>query len=140
MEIYSLRSLSSSFSRNGGRDNKDLAAPAERKATSDHFVQFEIAEDPESPYTSITPSQLREMATESFESGEIDQETYAALADELPMQALDRQGQIIDLSDITDDTPFDFQDYYKNQLEIAMTMGDDESAKVLKSVVDFLGI
>lgn len=140
MEISSLRSLSSSFNRNGGRDNKDLAVPAERKAASDPVYQFEVTEDPESPYTSITPSQLREMAVESFESGEIDQETYAALADELPMQALDRQGQIIDLSEITDDTPFDFQDYYKNQLEIAMTMGDDQSAKVLKSVVAFLGI
>lgn|GEM_PF-4079641 len=86
----------------------------------------------------LTHRELREIAQSSFESGLIDLETYQQLASELPMEAVDAQGRLLDLSSITDDTPFDFAGYYRDQMLIARTLGDEDAFNVLKSAVDFL--
>lgn len=54
------------------------------------------------------------------------------------MHAIDAQGNVIDLTGITDGTLFNFSDYYENQLQIAMSIGDSDSVKTLKSIVNFL--
>jgi hypothetical protein len=56
------------------------------------------------------------------------------------MRTIDPSGNILDLSDVTDGTSFNFRDYYKDQLQIAMSIGDPETVKTLKSVVSFLDV
>lgn len=78
------------------------------------------------------------IARNSFDQGKIDYDTFSALYEGLPMQAINANGQIIDLSEITDTTPFNFHDYYQTQLTIASTIGDARTAQILRSVVYFM--
>ena len=80
---------------------------------------------------------MRDQALTSFEAGLIDQDTYQLLASELPLEAIDVQGRVIDLSTVTDETPFDFGEYYRSQMTIAQTIGDDSSVERLKAAVAF---
>ncbi|EJZ21005.1 hypothetical protein RCCGEPOP_12113 [Rhizobium sp. Pop5] len=81
---------------------------------------------------------MRNYARQSFDSGLIDQNTYAAISEPLPMHAIDPLGNVIDLSSVTDGTSFNFLDYYKNQLQVAMSIGDPDEVQTLKSIVNFL--
>lgn len=54
------------------------------------------------------------------------------------MHAIDPLGNVIDLSSVTDGTSFNFLDYYKNQLQVAMSIGDPNEVQTLKSIVNFL--
>jgi hypothetical protein len=54
------------------------------------------------------------------------------------MHAIDPLGNVIDLSNVTDGTSFNFLDYYRNQLQIAMSIGDPNEVQTLNSVVGFL--
>lgn len=138
MEIYSLRSIASLLYKNENKSPREQMAqpPASSILRNNSFS--EQFEEVVSAYKSITPRQLRERAQQSFEIGAIDQDTYRQLASELPMEAIDQQGRVLDLSSITEDTPFNFQDYYRNQLQIALNMGDRDTAGVLQAAVDFL--
>jgi hypothetical protein len=89
-------------------------------------------------FTAISPSELRSYARQSYDTGTIDQDTFAAISEPLPMRAIDPVGNVIDLSDVTDGTSFNFRDYYKDQLQIAMSIGDPQSVDTLKSIVSFL--
>jgi hypothetical protein len=80
------------------------------------------------------------LALENYQAGKIDQDTYITLSEELPTHAVDAQGQLVDLSQVTDETGFDFHDFYRNQLEIALSLGDAHRADILRSVVAFLEI
>ncbi len=89
-------------------------------------------------FAAISAAELRNHARQSYDSGALDQDTYAAISEPLPMRTIDPNGNILDLSDVTDGTSFNFRDYYKDQLQIAMSIGDPETVKTLKSVVSFL--
>jgi hypothetical protein len=66
--------------------------------------------------------------------------THITLSEELPTHAVDAQGQLMDLSQVTDETGFNFHDFYRNQLEIAMSLGDTSRASVLRAVMAFIEI
>ncbi|MDQ0560802.1 hypothetical protein QO004_002591 [Rhizobium mesoamericanum] len=56
------------------------------------------------------------------------------------MRTIDPSGNILDLSDISDATSFNFRDYYKDQLQIATSIGDPQAVARLDSVVSFLNV
>lgn len=139
MEINSLRWSSNLFSRDGSRTGKGekmpLQAPREDQI-------FHVPDDqvPVSNFSSITPRDLRQLAFTGYQSGSIDQETYMALMEELPSHSVDARGDLVDLSDITDATDFDFHGYYRSQLDVALSLGNDHRAAVLTSVLAFLEV
>ncbi|CAN7327713.1 hypothetical protein LJR030_003367 [Rhizobium sp. LjRoot30] len=87
----------------------------------------------------MTPRDLREVARVGLEDGLIDQETFATISEGLPMQTIDVNGRIVDLSDVGDNTPFNFRDYYESQLDIAVSVGSGSSVEVLRSIMSFIG-
>ncbi|WP_160012250.1 hypothetical protein [Rhizobium sp. 18055] len=89
-------------------------------------------------FAAISASELRNHARQSLDSGALDQNTYAAISEPLPMHTIDPSGNVLDLSDVTDGTSFNFRDYYKDQLQIAMSIGNPQTVETLKSVVSFL--
>ena len=138
MEIYFLRSTGTNFHNNTEKHIKEIPTRMLETAPKRHELFVDHLERANSEYTRITPRQLREIANASLEAGVIDQSTHRELVTELPMEAIDHQGRLLDLSAVGDETPFDFQDYYRGQLMIAETLGDSQSADVLRSVVAFL--
>ncbi|NLS05671.1 hypothetical protein HGP14_20195 [Rhizobium sp. P32RR-XVIII] len=140
MEIFSLRSSQNLLYKNNANNAKNsktadfAVAPA-----SGHSAPFQIEEAAGGPnFASISPGELRSFARQSFDSGMINQDTFAALSEPLPMHAIDARGNLIDLSHVTDGTSFDFLDYFRNQLEIETSIGDPAAARTMQSVVDFL--
>lgn len=89
-------------------------------------------------YSAISPRLLREVALQKYVTGKIEQDVYIALAQELPMEAVDSTGQVLDLSTVTDDTEFDFEGYYREQRDLAAALGDEDKASTLNSVLGFL--
>ncbi len=138
MEIYSLRSIGNFLYKNENKGQRDQASYSQTSSIVGNDGAAEKFEEVVTGYGAITPRQLRERALHGFESGMIDQDTYRQLSAELPMQAIDQQGRIIDLSAVTDDTPFNFRDFYQDQLEIALNVGDHENVGVLRAAVNFL--
>lgn len=140
MEISSLRWSTHFLQRDNSRHGK-IEKSSQQESRHGQIV-FQVPETADSPidFSAITPRDLRELAWQNYQAGKIDQETYATLSEELPSHAIDAQGQLIDLSQVTDGTGFDFHDYYRNQLEIAMSLGDTRRADVLRSVMAFLDV
>lgn len=141
MEINSVRSSQSLNFKNSSGNTKatqpiDIAGAAPSDATSSFDLDTQAGNTPD--FTSITPGELRSYALESYQSGDIGAGTYSTLASPLPTHAIDARGNILDLSEVTDSTSFDFVDYYQNQLEVASSIGSPETAETLQSVVDFL--
>lgn len=97
----------------------------------------DVFEEALSVFASITPRRLREIATESFQREEIDEVTFRELSTELPMQAVDRNGNVADLSNLTDDTQFDYAEYYRTQQSLAEMIGDMDMADSYSKVLDF---
>ncbi|MBP2550341.1 hypothetical protein J2858_003277 [Neorhizobium galegae] len=89
-------------------------------------------------FSAISPRLLRELALQRYISGAIQQDVYIALAQELPVQAVDTSGRVLDLSGVTDDTEFDFQDYFRQQHDLAQSLGDEDKALTFASVLDFI--
>ncbi|SIQ67788.1 hypothetical protein SAMN05880590_106169 [Rhizobium sp. RU35A] len=89
-------------------------------------------------FSAISPRLLRELALQKYIAGDIPQDVYIALAQELPMQAVSASGAVEDLSDVTDDTEFDFRRYFQNQKVLATTLGDEDKAQTFESVLGFL--
>lgn len=138
MEIFSIRS-SQSFQFRKRQDNParpEAYTPAEKNVPQ--AAPFPDIGSDAPNYASISSAEIREIARRSFESGAIDHDTFSTLSEGLPMQAIDRQGQIVDLSDIGDTTPFDFRNYFEDQLAIAASLGDQRNRAILESVVAFL--
>ncbi len=77
--------------------------------------ETEVFEEALSVFASMTPRRLREIASESFQRDEIDADTYRELSTELPLQIVDRNGNIMDLSTLTEDSHFDYAEYYRTQ-------------------------
>lgn len=139
MEIYSLRAIGNFLHKNEGRNQRDQATASETSAPLRSGSFADHVDEAAQAFAAITPRELRSRAQDSYAAGEIDQETYSQLAAGLPLEAIDEQGRVMDLSNVTDDTPFDFQGFYRSQMEIALNVGDLQSASVLRSVVTFLG-
>lgn len=140
MEITSLRWSTNLLQRENSRNNNNKIEKSSQQDGRHGQIRFQVPETDESPidFSAITPRDLRALALQNYQSGQIDQETYITLSEELPNHAVDAQGQVIDLSQVTDATGFDFHDYYRNQLEIATSLGDTHRAGVLRSVMAFL--
>jgi hypothetical protein len=138
MEIHSLRYTGSFLHKQASRNQKEQMPTASSANDVRADLFSEHLEQATARSNELTHRELREIAQSSFESGLIDLETYQQLASELPMEAVDAQGRLLDLSSITDDTPFDFAGYYRDQMLIARTLGDEDAFNVLKSAVDFL--
>ncbi|PYB74055.1 hypothetical protein [Rhizobium wuzhouense] len=96
-----------------------------------------VFEEALSVFASMTPRRLREIATESFQKDEIDEGTFRELSTELPLQAVDRNGNVADLSTLTDDTQFDYAEYYRTQQSLAEMIGDMDMADSYSKVLDF---
>jgi hypothetical protein len=138
MEINSLRWSGSFLHRENTRHVK-VDRPTQQQFAPDQVV-FEVPaiSGPYINFSQITPRDLRQIALENYHKGNIDQDTYFTLAEELPTHAVDPTGQVLDLSDVTDVTGFNFQEYYSNQLQVASTIGDEQRASVLQSVLAFM--
>ena len=139
MEISSLRWSTNFLQREHSRNKVEKASPQETRSGQ---IAFQVPDTDEASvnFSAITPRDLRAIALENYQAGRIDQDTYTTLSEELPTHAVDAQGQVIDLSEVTDETGFNFHDYYRNQLEIAMSLGDSDRAGVLRSVLAFLEV
>ena len=141
MEITSLRfSPTLSFRKysDNSQFNNGLAETFDTGANAVQAFRVEEAAAVRPDFTAISASQLRNHARQGFDNGTLDQDTYAAISEPLPMRTIDPSGNILDLSDITDGTSFNFRDYYRDQLRIAKSIGAPETVKTLESVVSFL--
>ncbi|MBC2772626.1 hypothetical protein H6M51_07115 [Rhizobium sp. AQ_MP] len=99
--------------------------------------ETEVFEEALSVFASMTPRRLREIASESFQREEIDADTYRELSTELPLQSVDRNGNIMDLSTLTEDSQFDYAEYYRTQQSLAEMIGDMDMADSYAKVLDF---
>ncbi len=143
MEITSLRfSPNLSFRKysDNSQFNNTLTETFSASATAPSTFGIEEAAAAGLDFSAISAAELRSHARQNFDNGTLDQDTYAAISEPLPMRTIDPSGNILDLSDVTDATSFNFRDYYKDQLQIAMSIGDPETVKTLKSVVSFLDV
>ncbi|MDR9783358.1 hypothetical protein [Rhizobium redzepovicii] len=141
MEIFSVRSSQSLLFKNNpnnAKSSKTSDIEFETRAPAPASFQIDDNSDEGPDFTAVSPGELRNYARQSFDSGVIDQNTYAAISEPLPMHAIDPLGNVIDLSSVTDGTSFNFLDYYKSQLQIATSIGDPDEVQTLKSIVDFL--
>lgn len=142
MEIFSVRSSQSLLFKNNPNNAKnsktsDIEIETKAPVASASF-QIDDNLDDGPDFTAVSPSELRNYARQSYDSGVIDQDTYAAISEPLPMHAIDPLGNVIDLSSVTDGTSFNFRDYYQSQLQIAMSIGDPQTVDTLRSVVSFI--
>ncbi|CCM77627.1 hypothetical protein [Rhizobium mesoamericanum] len=141
MEILSVRSSPNFlFRRNSDKSNNYNEAQfgtATKSPTAFH-IDEPNADTPD--FSAISASELRQYARQSLDAGAIDQDTFAAISEPLPMRTIDPSGNILDLSDISDATSFNFRDYYKDQLQIATSIGDPQAVARLDSVVSFLNV
>ena len=141
MEIFSMRSSQSFLFKNTQNNTKNSKTPnIEIDTGTSAPANFKIDENAtdKPDFTSVSASELRSYARQSLDAGDIDQQTYAAISEPLPMHAIDAQGNLLDLTGVSDGTSFNFRNYYENQLQIAMSLGDSDSVKTLKSVVSFV--
>lgn len=138
MEIYPLRYTGHSLQKQPSRNPKDELFPntARPELKAEHFS--DLIEQATIRASALTHRELREVAQSSFEKGLIDMDTYQQLSAELPMETVDARGRVLDLSTVTEDTVFDFAEYYQNQMAIAQTLGDDDAYQSLKSALAFL--
>jgi hypothetical protein len=142
MEIFSVRSSQSLLFKNNpnnAKNSKTSDIEIETKApiaSASFHIDDTLDQGPD--FTAVSPSELRNYARQSYDSGVIDQNTYAAISEPLPMHAIDPLGNVIDLSAVTDGTSFNFRDYYQSQLQIAMSIGDAQTVSTLKSIVSFI--
>jgi hypothetical protein len=97
----------------------------------------DVFEEALSVFASMTPRRMREIASESFQRDEIDENTYRELSTELPLQMVDRNGNVTDLSTLTDDSHFDYAEYYRTQQSLAEMIGDMDVADSYSKVLDF---
>ncbi len=142
MEIFSVRSSQSLLfknSHNNAKSSKTSDIEIDTgPAVQPGFRVDDITASGGPDFTAVSPGELRSYARQSFDSGELDQDTFAAISEPLPMHAIDAQGNLLDLRGVTDGTAFNFRDYYENQLQIAKSLGDTDGEKTLKSIVDFI--
>ena len=138
MEIFSIRPSQSFQFRKQQKSQSQQETfhqPPKGATPSGQFPEI----DPDKPdYNAISAAEVREIARRSYETGAIDHDTYSALSEGLPLQTIDPQGHIIDLSGISETTPFDFRSFYEDQLTIAASIGDPRTRSIRESVLAFI--
>jgi len=137
MEIFPIKPVGVSSLRvreTSPQSDVRLSDPALKVETSRESEAFEEAL---SVFASMTPRRLREIASESFQRDEIDADTYRELSTELPLQSVDRNGNIMDLSSLTDDSAFDYAEYYRTQQSLAEMIGDMDMSESYSKILDF---
>jgi hypothetical protein len=104
MEISSLRWSTNFLQRENSRNAK-IEKPSQQESRHGQII-FQVPEAGDLPinFSAITPRDLRALALENYQAGKIDQDTYITLSEELPTHAVDAQGQVVDLSQVTDET------------------------------------
>lgn len=125
--------------RNNARNSRPMELTVERRDTGQ--AAFPVQEDLQTQgpdFTAITPRDMRDIALQSYHSGQIGADEYEELSAELPLHTIDSMGEVVDLSGVTDDTSFDFIGYFSDRHAIAQSIGDPEKAGVLQSVIDFM--
>lgn len=140
MEIYSLRtSANFIFNNNAKKSNApQIDIPKiEEQVSGESFIPPEQLSG-RVDFSNISPRELRDVATEYYQTGQIQQTIYSELSSELPTHALNATGEIVDLTYVTDDTDFNFVSYFRDQLTIAQSIGDPDKAEVLEDVVSFI--
>ncbi|WP_312947018.1 hypothetical protein [Agrobacterium sp.] len=140
MEIYSLRTSANFIFNNSAKKNPtpEIEIPRiEEQSNSETFAAPQ-EQNERVNFSSMSPRELRDMATEYYQAGQIQQTIYSELSSELPTHALNAMGEVVDLTHITDDTYFDFGSYFRDQLTIAQSIGDPAKAEVLEDVVSFI--
>lgn len=137
MEIYSLRSAHSLFYKNNSKNNQPPET-AQQKPFARPAHSFDLSEELDINFSSISPRGLRSVALENLNAGRIDDSAYRTLAQALPDHTVDLYGNVIDLKSVTDDTDFDFKSYYETRLRVAEAFGDGAALQDLEPVVEFL--
>lgn len=137
MEIFPIQPAGvSSLRVKESSPQTDVRLPERAQKTS-ATNETEVFEEALSVFASMTPRRLREIASESFQREEIDADTYRELSTELPLQIVDRNGNILDLSTLTDDSHFDYAEYYRTQQSLAEMIGDMNMSESYSKVLDF---
>ncbi|MDH4441384.1 MAG: hypothetical protein QE284_13470 [Rhizobium sp.] len=137
MEIFPIQPIGIStlkLRENSAQPDVRMSDLAPRSTAS---KEQDVFEEALSVFASMTPRRLREIATESFQRDEIDEGTFRELSTELPLQAVDRHGNVADLSTLTEDTQFDYAEYYRTQQSLAEMIGDMDVADSYSKVLDF---
>ncbi|WP_309574384.1 hypothetical protein [Rhizobium rhizogenes] len=91
-------------------------------------------------FTRLSPRELREIAQEYYDAGKISHDTWLELSSELPAQTLNANGEVIDISGVTDDTDFDFLSYFSDRAEIASSIGTTDEAQKMQDVLSFFAL
>lgn len=139
MEIFPIQPVGASSLRVRETSPQSDARLPEVAPKVEASRESEVFEEALSVFASMTPRRLREIASESFQREEIDADTYRELSTELPLQSVDRNGNIIDLSSLTDDSHFDYAEYYRTQQSLAEMIGDMDMSESYSKILDFFG-
>lgn len=138
MEIYSLRASNNFLFRDNSRNAKSVGSTDFGKtAQSEAATGFEETIN-RIDFTRVSPRELREIAQEYYDAGKISHETWLELSSELPTQTLNANGEVIDITDVTDDTDFDFLTYFSDRVEIARSIGTANDVEKMQDVLSFL--
>ncbi|XHE12715.1 hypothetical protein PCC82_13140 [Agrobacterium deltaense] len=138
MEIYSLRASNNFLFRDNSRNARPVDSTDFGKAAQpDTATGFEETIN-RIDFTRVSPRELREIAREYYDAGKISHETWLELSSELPAQTLNANGDVIDITDVTDDTDFDFQTYFSHKVEIARSIGTADDIEKMQDVLFFL--
>ncbi|MQB11408.1 hypothetical protein DXT96_16320 [Agrobacterium sp. ICMP 6402] len=140
MEIYSLRSSNNFLFRDNSRNARSVGNTDFGKAAkSDAGAGFEETVK-RIDFTRLSPRELREIAQEYYDAGKIGHDTWLELSSELPAQTLNANGEVIDISGVTDDTDFDFLSYFSDRAEIASSVGTTDEAQKMQDVLSFFAL
>lgn len=137
MEIFPIQPVGASSLRVKESSPQSNVGMPELSPKIANSKETEVFEEALSVFASMTPRRLREIASESFQREEIDADTYRELSTELPLQIVDRNGNMMDLSTLTDDSHFDYAEYYRTQQSLAEMIGDMDMAGSYAKVLDF---
>lgn len=140
MEIYSLRSSNNFLFRDNSRNARSVGnTDFGETAKSDAGAGFEETVK-RIDFTRLSPRELREIAQEYYDAGKIGHDTWLELSSELPAQTLNAHGEVVDISDVTDDTDFDFLSYFSDRAEIASSVGTTDEAQKMQDVLSFFAL
>lgn len=140
MEIYSLRASNNFLFRDNSRNARSVgSADFGKTDKSDAGAGFEETVK-RIDFTHISPRELREIAREYYDSGKISQNILVELSSELPAQTLTANGDVIDITDVTDDTDFDFIAYFSNRAEIARSIGTADELEKMQDILSFFAL
>jgi hypothetical protein len=138
MEIRSIRSSQSFLFSNNNKSNSQPDEPAQPHKSFKKSLEMPDSDKGFPDFSAITAEEVRQVAKRGFDHGRLDYDAYWMMQEGLPMHAIDANGTVVDYSSITDQTPFNFRDYYQNQLHVATSIGDPRTVQTLRAVMLFI--